>query len=55
MAGTKPGHDGNILSSFRPAPIGPRKRGPDGANPESITTSRGYGFRVCAQEGRIPE
>jgi len=25
------------------------------ANPESITTIGGYGFRACAQEGRIPE
>jgi hypothetical protein len=32
--------------SFRDAPLG--------AGPESITTTRGYGFRACAYR-RIPE
>src|SRR5882724_7747606 len=38
-------------SSFRGAPTGPRKARPDDrlrANPESITTIPGYGFRACA-------
>jgi hypothetical protein len=32
----------------------PSFRGARSANPESITTIRGYGFRACAK-GRIPE
>jgi hypothetical protein len=34
---------------------GAREARPDGANPESITTIGGYGFRACASKSAVAD